>query len=108
MSKDEEGYNGKTNYETWAVALWIDNDQQTYGWAREITRDIIKSADPEDKDYTIHADVANALKDWFEEQNPLSDTATVFTDLLGAALSEIDWYEIAGNYIEEVKNENIS
>ena len=31
-------YNGWTNYETWAVALWIDNEQATYQTAREIVR----------------------------------------------------------------------
>tara|TARA_B100000214_G_scaffold181931_1_gene131220 strand:+ start:229 stop:513 length:285 start_codon:yes stop_codon:yes gene_type:complete len=31
MSQD---YNGWTNYETWNVALWMDNDETEYKWAR--------------------------------------------------------------------------
>ena len=27
-------YNGWTNYETWNVALWMDNDEPTYHIAR--------------------------------------------------------------------------
>lgn len=27
-------YNGWTNYETWNVALWLDNDQESYDIAR--------------------------------------------------------------------------
>ena len=27
-------YNGWTNYETWNVALWLDNDEQSYALAR--------------------------------------------------------------------------
>ena len=30
MSKDEQGYSGWTNYETWNVALWIGNDEGLY------------------------------------------------------------------------------
>ena len=29
-----EGYNGWTNYETWNVALYMDNDEQSYALAR--------------------------------------------------------------------------
>lgn len=31
----EKGYNGWTNYETWNVALWIQNDQSFYATARQ-------------------------------------------------------------------------
>ena len=29
-----QDYNGWTNYETWNVALWMDNDETEYAWAR--------------------------------------------------------------------------
>ena len=29
-----QDYNGWTNYETWNVALWMDNDETEYQWAR--------------------------------------------------------------------------
>ena len=32
---EEKRYNGWTNYETWAVNLWIDNDQGSYTYWRE-------------------------------------------------------------------------
>jgi hypothetical protein len=32
---EERGYNGWTNYETWAVSLWLDNEQPSYLYWRE-------------------------------------------------------------------------
>ena len=34
MTKDEQGYNGWANYETWNVALWIGNDEGLYETAK--------------------------------------------------------------------------
>jgi hypothetical protein len=31
-------YNGWSNYETWNVALWLDNEQGTYNMTREVVR----------------------------------------------------------------------
>ncbi len=93
---DETGYQGSKNYETWCTALWIDNDQGLYNEARDIVRQA--EYDP--------SDAADALKAWIEDMVPESmNEAGLFTDLLNAAMSEIDWYEIVENYIEELKDE---
>jgi hypothetical protein len=87
---DEKGYNGWKNYETWCVALWIDNEESTYNWACEVVRD-----------HKELYEAADVLKECIEEMNPLRDTSTMWTDLMNAALSEVDWYEIAEHYKEE-------
>ena len=97
MVDEKKGYNGWKNYETWLVALWIDNDQSTYSYAREL-RDQFK-----ENEYSRY-DLSHALKDWIEEDNPLMDNADLFTDLLQSALDEVDWYEIADNYLTEEVN----
>lgn len=95
---DEKGYNGWTNYETWAVALWVDNDRGLYEESREIVREAKAGA--------IFADtptfaVANALEAWVKDMSPDLE-ASLWSDLLGAALSEVHWYEIAENFLEDI------
>ena len=46
--------------------------------------------------------LADRLKEYVEEMNPLTDGASMFTDLLTAAISEVDWHEIAEAFLEEV------
>jgi hypothetical protein len=93
----DKGYNGWSNYETWNVKLWIDNDEGSYLYWREQVRDAWEHND-HDRDDTI-GDLARLLKDEHEENTP---TVTgVYADLLNAALSEVDWYEIAEAMVED-------
>ncbi len=55
-------YNGWTNYETWCVSLWLDNDEGTYNLVREWARDSEGVSAP-----------ASTLRDFTEEANPLND-----------------------------------
>jgi hypothetical protein len=103
----ENSYNGWTNYETWVTALWIDNDYQSYQYRCELVEKVKKKYlenSDESQAETLHdcaCRLASSLKDWIEEQNPLAENANVFTDLLNSALSEIDWQEIAENFLAE-------
>jgi hypothetical protein len=83
-------YNGYENYQTWAVALWLDNDEST----SELISDIIKCAR---SDY----DAADQLRDLIEEMNPLADQASMFTDILSSALSNVSYIEIIKSHKEE-------
>jgi hypothetical protein len=90
---DEKGYNGWRNYETWCMALWIDNEKGTYSESREII-----------KQHKERYDKAHALKEWVEEWGEIQEIqerASFVSDLFGAAFSEIDWYEIADNFTED-------
>jgi len=87
---EHKPYNGHYNYETWAVNLWIDNEEYLHNLMRQTVRGFV---------YTYEA--AQALKDYFEEENPLASDASLWSDLLSAALSEVNWMEIAGNLAEE-------
>ncbi len=91
-------YNGWNNYETWAAALWIDNDYGSYQYRCELVEQV-KEEHSEESDRAYY--LASVLQDWIESQNPLAENADFFTDLLNSALSEIDWQEIAENFLAE-------
>ena len=96
-------YNGWSNYETWAVKLWMDNDEGSYRYWRERTTEIWGDQDEDDSDRSWHArrDLADDLKDFHADQLPDAVNGTVFSDLLNAALSDVDWLEIADSLLHD-------
>lgn len=102
-------YNGWTNYETWAVKLWIDNEEPSYIYWRDCAKQAWDKAEDGyplsyfNKTENAQTTIANVLKDEIEEANPLTDQASMFSDLMNAALSEVNWYEIATSLIEDAK-----
>lgn len=90
MNKKE--YNGWTNYETWLLALWLDNDAGTQERCYEIV---------DQHGNTLQGE--EVLREMIDENNPLIDTATFYSDLINAALSEVNWYEIMGHYVKGEK-----
>ena len=112
MTKQE--YNGWTNYETWAVKLWLDNDEGSRGYWYDQAKSELEHAEGglsayarltgreifTTEDRAILA-LGNALKDRHEEALP--EMEGFATDLLNAAMSEVNWYEIAASLIADVK-----
>jgi len=102
----EKTYNGWTNYETWNVALWIDNDHGSYSYWRGVMQEIYDDETDEDDSHTERIDeaaimLADRLKDEINEGAP-DLGASCYSDLLGAALSEVNWDEIARNWLDEI------
>lgn len=97
-------FNGYANYETWAVALWLDNDEPLYREARRLVRRELKSFDPDTSRRSPEHIIADALEHWVCELSP-DLGASMWADLLTHSLGGVDWTEIAGNYLSELREE---
>ena len=98
MPREEtETYNGWTNYETWVVSLWNDNEESSYRYWREEARR--HAEDSHDQSDAIR-NLAEQLKEEISDNAPTTQPS-VYSDLLNAALSEVNWAEIAENLLSE-------
>ena len=103
-----EGYNGWTNYETWLVNLWMDNSPGSQEFFREQAQEIYNETDAYNtglnKQEYARCRVADWLKQYHTEENR-PELPGMYGDLLGAALSAVNWDEIARHYIDAVLEE---
>lgn len=83
-------YNGWTNYETWLVKLWMDNDQGSYNYFQEMARENDNARD-----------LADAIKEAHEAMLP--DLEGFPADLMNAAMSEVNWREIAESILGDLE-----
>jgi len=94
-----EKYNGYNNYETWLVALWIDNDQCYAENVEEMAARTLDDANT----------LSGLIKDYVEEMPDVSnaiENGGMVSDLVNSTLSDVDWYELAEMYIQNYKENN--
>jgi hypothetical protein len=97
-ANSEGKYNGWTNYETWVVKLWLDNEEPSYRyWTGEARR-------WKGQDGAVSG-LAEQLKEELAEASPVNEP-TLYGDLMNAALEEVNWLEIAESYLDEVPAED--
>jgi hypothetical protein len=89
----DQTYNGWTNYETWLVNLWIDNSEGEQQYWHDRAAWCLKHQ-PEEGD-AVHG-LRETLRGEF-------DCSSYFS--LRAALSEVNWHEIAQHYIDSIVEE---
>ncbi len=102
------GYNGWTNYETWNAACWIQNDCGEHERWGEAAAERLREEHSDDLDtemWKMEAFnvLAEQMKAEYDEAVP--ELTGFYADLLNAALSDVNWYEIAGHYVDEAFDE---
>lgn len=85
-------YNGWTNYETWAVGMFLDGNYTGEGTYHSVL-DLARGA-------SGVYELADDLKSYLEEE--LEEVGGITSDLLSAAVSEVNWHELAEHKWEEV------
>ena len=104
----QKEYNGWYNYETWAVKLWLDNDYGSYRYMQERSAEVLAEHTDDDgatDDDAFKIAFADFLRDHHQEaaESVTRGQASIFSDLISSALSEVNWEEIAGVYLDGAK-----
>lgn len=84
-----EQYNGFCNQETWAVNLYLNNNEYFYGQATEFR-------------YNLAQYLENELFNWehyFDEKRLNKHLLEMFFDI--GDINKVDWEEVANNFLED-------
>lgn len=100
---ENKTHNGWTNYETWAVALWLDNEESSYRYWRAVAQETVQLTKlPEERREEAGTTLADRIKDEILDGIPTAITG-FYADLLQVALDEVNWLEIAENFLGELR-----
>jgi len=119
MEHKKDGYQGWTNYETWSVNLYMENDQpEAARWledARSALADaepMYSTADPTRVLFTARENavfaLAETMKEAFGEESDrcfelLGGCESVMAQLLTGAVGSVDWREVARHWIDKIE-----
>jgi len=95
----DQTYNGWANYPTWCVNLWLGNDEGLYREASERASEWRRTT------AAPRLPLADDLKSWVRDELAPDLGASFAADLLGYALDQVDWLEIADAWLEAVAEE---
>ena len=114
MTERDTTYNGWTNWETWLVNLWIDNDGYaggSLGVSEEADR-IVEQALNDNEQHEALEESVGTLADWIEERLnedlKVDEAKGLLLDILSGTLGSVNWYEIAKHYCEDALNDAIA
>lgn len=98
MTRNE--YNGWTNYETWVVNLWLNNEQGSQDYWLNVAEWVLHHSKDED---AARYELASIIENQHEESLP--ELTGFAADLLNASMSEVNWHEIAEHFIDAAKEQ---
>jgi hypothetical protein len=101
-------YNGWSNYATWNVNLWLDNDEGFYHDLVSLTHRALVSNTPEEATEELAVSIRSYVEAiWAQPWNDSDETGS-FGDLRaddGDTLEDVDWEEIAAAWVDTWKDE---
>lgn len=112
--RESKLYNGHSNYETWAMSMHLDGNydgEGTYNHFQELAQEHYDSAETTrytSRDDNARRSLADAIKEEMGKGCDLIGQCSVYSDLMSAALSEVNWYDLAENLLENVEKEEES
>lgn len=107
MSTTTDEYNGWANCETWAVALWINNEQ---GW-QESVHDTLREAIPMQSDGMTASKAGEIVRENVEDMLLSDELGMVCTwqrDVLHdiGSLYRVDWREVGASFLTDVAEQS--
>lgn len=107
MSDQDTTYNGWKNYPTWAVNLWLSNDEGLYNEVTAQVQEITAEDESRSEYWTLTEShkytVADTLKEMVEAITEDEEIRGMSADLLGWSVGHVDWNEIATAWLSEVE-----
>lgn len=86
-------YNGWTNWYTWNYKLWLDNDESSHNAVLEMA--VGKDA------YELSLELQMYAEDTLDA---IANESGFFADVCNSAINEVNFYEIAQAYINDLDN----
>lgn len=108
--RDSRRHNGWSNFETWCVNLWLENNEAAcFHWREQARRCLEEAPDSRlvwDENFRIEdaatSMLAERLQDVIVDKMP-PRPSDVYSDLLTAALGQVNWEELAVNLLADCK-----
>jgi len=94
-------YNGWTNYETWNLNLWLDNDREWYRAVNDKAVGLVNDALTKKQEIEI---LRSFIIDLVQDEEPKID-ACFYSDILNASIREVNFWEISTNIINEARRQ---
>lgn len=103
----EKGYNGWTNFATWGCKLILDNDCGLYDQTQEMAREAAKIGGRESV-YKLEVELREFVGELCGLESPgeyATEPSDMAKQLLGAAMCEVNWREIAESLLNDLDDE---